>query len=85
MIGISLGAGQSLLNSSSASLISVALTNYVECLPIGSTLALSRIIEVAYRSGHIVQNISSISINGSSADLVCAPNAVLQVQSVTVQ
>ena len=67
------------------SLIATGLTNYVEGLPIGSTLALSRIIEVAYRSGHISQNISGILVNGAPVDLVCAPNSVYQLQSVTVE
>ena len=84
-IGVSLGTGQPPLSSSIVSLIGTGVMNYVECLPIGSTLAVSRIIEVVYRSGHISQNIYSVSVNGSQADLACAPNAAFQLQSVTVQ
>jgi len=84
-IAISLATGQPALNSSIVATIVTAVTNYIAELPVGSPLMQSRIIEIAYRTGHLSEDIASVSINGLSADLASAPNTVLQVRSVTVQ
>jgi uncharacterized phage protein gp47/JayE len=84
-ISVSLASGGDPVSTSIQALIVNAVTAYVEQLPIGPTLSLTRIAEVVYRAGHLSQNIASVAINGANADLVSSPFSVLAIQSVSVQ
>jgi uncharacterized phage protein gp47/JayE len=84
-VGVSLAAYNQPVTAALQGMVVSALTSYIEQLPIGPTLSLTRIAEVAYRAGQFGQNIASIQINGAATDLVCSPFTVLEVQSMTVQ
>lgn len=72
-------------NPATVSAVINALVLYINQLPIGGTLSVTRIAEVAYRASRMSQNISNILVNGATTDLVCSPRGVLRAGSVTVQ
>lgn len=86
-VSVDLGFGQTgmQLNSSDISDIKMALERYINHLSIGSLLSITRIAEVAYRAANVRQNIVSIAINGTAADLTCSSRGVFKVRSITVQ
>ncbi len=61
-----------------------AIANYVNVLPIGPTLAISRVISLVHGADAAVVSVSDVLINGASIDLVCADNAVTHSVSVVV-
>ena len=84
-VALSLTPGGPALNATDGAAIIEAVTAYISRLPIGSTLSTTRIIEVAYKSGRIKQNISGVLINSVASDLICTPRGVFGAQAVTVQ
>ena len=83
-ITLTLATGSTALDQATAASIIASVTSYVEQLPIGATLAVSRIIECAYHAGHFRQNIAGVSINNAASDLACSPRGVFKTQSVVV-
>jgi len=73
--GLSASAVQSQLQS--------AIETYICNLPIGSTLSLTRISQVAYRTEPRIINVSSVTLNGGTNDLAAPPAASFLPQSVT--
>src|SRR5262249_31681644 len=49
--------------------VASAVTAWINALPIGSALPLSRLAQLAYDSSPTVTNVSGITINGTAADL----------------
>jgi len=84
-IVVTLASGASTLTTATVAEIVGAITSYVEQLPIASTLAISRIIECAYRAGHLGQNIASVSVNNATSDMVCSSHGVFKTQSIVVR
>jgi uncharacterized phage protein gp47/JayE len=68
------------------SLVSDALTNYVNSLGLGNDLMLSRLAQVAHDASIGVSNVlvSSLRINGSSADLVVTNQQVIRAGTIAV-
>ena len=66
-----------------ASLVSSAITAYVDSLPIGAALPFSRITQVAFAASPSVTNVTSVSLNGGSADL--SPGSIGVIRTSTVQ
>ena len=67
-----------------ASLVSNAITAYVDGLPIGATLPFSRITQVAFAASSSVTNVTSVSLNGGSADLSPGSIGVIRTSAVQV-
>ncbi len=84
-VAITLTAGGGSLDANTSTLVINAVTAYIDQLPIGATLSMTRLVEVAYRAGRFLENISGVSINNTVTDLVCSPYGVLKAQSITVQ
>ena len=61
-----------------------AIASYVNALPIGPTLAVSKLISLVHGADAAVVSVSDVLINGAATDLVCADNAVTQSLSVVV-
>jgi hypothetical protein len=60
-----------------------AIAGYVNGRPIGSTLSITRISQVAYRAEPRIINISNITLNSGIADLVAQATASFRSQSVS--
>jgi hypothetical protein len=61
-----------------------ALISYINSLPIGSALAITRLAQIAYNSSSAIINVTSIMINGSSSDLVPPATGVIKAGTVVV-
>ena len=61
-----------------------AISRYVDALPIGAPLALTRIAQIAYATSPTVTNVSQMQINGCTADLVPPASGVLKAGTIAV-
>ena len=61
-----------------------ALSSYVSRLPIGAPLLFARITQIAFAASAAVTNVTSISLNGGSADLRPTPVGVVRPSSILV-
>ncbi len=61
-----------------------AISLFVNALPIGAPLAITRIAQLAYSANPSVVNVFSITINGEPADLVPSPTSVVKAGPITI-
>jgi uncharacterized phage protein gp47/JayE len=64
--------------------VSVALTSFIDSLPIGAALPISRISQLAYAASPAISNVTQVLINGGAADMAPPENGVVKVGLVTV-
>ena len=64
--------------------VALAITQFVDALPIGASLPVSRIATLAYGVDQSIVNVTGLTVNGSTADLVPPWNGVVKATSVTV-
>jgi uncharacterized phage protein gp47/JayE len=65
-------------------LVTTAITNYINSLPVGGYLAYSILISLAYGASPGVENVTGMLLNGGTADVAGGPQIVLRTSSVTV-
>lgn len=65
-------------------LVKNAVTSYVNTLPLGTSLAYSRVIQVAYDASPGVTNVTATLLNGATADITATASQVIKVSTVTV-
>ena len=68
--------------ASVAANVSSAIIAFVDRLPIGAILPLTRISQVAYAADPAVLNVSQVQINGTSVDATPPPTGVIKAESV---
>ncbi|MDR3473324.1 MAG: baseplate J/gp47 family protein [Devosia sp.] len=61
-----------------------AMTNYINDLPLGSTLFFTKLAQLAYEASSGVVNVSSLTLNGGTADLTASASQVIKAGVVTV-
>jgi uncharacterized phage protein gp47/JayE len=83
-ISLSVTTATGTVHATVASVVQTALSNYVNTLPVGTTLPWSRLAQVAYAASASVTNVTGVLLNGGTADLVPPANGVVKVASVTV-
>jgi uncharacterized phage protein gp47/JayE len=73
-------------DSASAGIASIQnyVATYLSGLPIGRTASVTRVAQHAYRAGSIVQNITSVRLNGSATDIVPPPLTVIRAGQIEV-
>ena len=64
--------------------VSTAITAYINALPVGAFLSVTRLIQVCYAASSAISNISSITINGQATDLTPPTHSVIKAGSVAV-
>jgi uncharacterized phage protein gp47/JayE len=64
--------------------VAAAISAWVNALPIGATLPLTRIATLAYGASSLVTNVSQVTLNGAAADVVPAGNGVIKTSTVAV-
>ena len=64
--------------------ISTAITDFIDALPIGATLPISRLAQLAYDADPAVINVTALGINGVNADLVPPVTGVIKASGVVV-
>ncbi len=61
-----------------------AVRNYINDLPIGSGLALTRLAQIGYSANPSVINVTALLINGASDDLRAMATSVIKTGTVAV-
>lgn len=67
-----------------ASACAQAITTAINSLPIGAPLPLTRLAQIAYATDASVINVSSILINGGTADLTPSPSGLIKAGTIQV-
>ena len=62
--------------------LQAAIETYIHNLPIGGTLAISRISQLVYSNEPQIVNVSNVLLNGKGVDSVAAPTTSFALQSV---
>jgi uncharacterized phage protein gp47/JayE len=61
-----------------------AIANYINALPIGATLPLTRLAQLAYAASTAVTNVTQVTINGAALDLTAPLASVIKAGVVSV-
>jgi uncharacterized phage protein gp47/JayE len=64
--------------------VGAALSSFINALPVGAPLPWSRLAQVAYDASASVLNVTAVTLNGGSADLVPGQGGVVKAGTVTV-
>lgn len=64
--------------------VAQAVGGYVNALPVGAPLPLTRLATLAYGASPFVTNVSQILLNGAAADVIPPANGVIKPASVAV-
>ena len=59
--------------------VAQAIQSYVDALPIGGTLYLTRVVQIAYDTNSAITNVSAVTINSATSDLNPGPAGVVRV------
>ena len=83
-IGMTISTGAGYDHAATAALVATALTNYVNSLPLGSSLTWTRLSQVAYEASPGVVNVSAVLLNTSTSDLTASNKQVIKAGTVAV-
>lgn len=64
--------------------IVAAVTDYIDALPIGTTVSYSRIISVIYAAVTGLSNVTAVTLNGGTTDIAIGPGGVAKAGVVTI-
>jgi uncharacterized phage protein gp47/JayE len=65
-------------------LVAAAVTSFINALPIGATLAVTRLAQIAYATNPAINNVTAVQINEVTADLTVGTSGVIKAGSVSV-
>ncbi len=65
-------------------LVSSALTTYMAALGIGATLPYTRLAQIAYDASPGITNVTGVTLNGSTADIVCTSQQVCRAGALSI-
>ena len=71
-------------HTSAAAAVTDAISAYVSGLPIGASLPFARITQIAFAASSAVTNVSGISLNGATADIVPTAVGVIRPSAIAV-
>ena len=66
------------------SLVANSISAYINSLPIGAGLPLTRLAQLAYSASATVVNVSAVTVNGATSDVVVSPSGVIKPGLVAV-
>jgi uncharacterized phage protein gp47/JayE len=75
---------QSASSSTIASSLQQAIQTYLNSLPIGSSAAVSRIVQAAFSIPDTIDNIVDVTLNGEGQDVTAGSMVVIKAGSITV-
>lgn len=64
--------------------VSVALTNFINALPVGATLSYLKLAQIAFDAVPSMSGISGLTLNGGTSDLVPTPFQVVRAAAIVV-
>jgi uncharacterized phage protein gp47/JayE len=83
-VTLTLAVSGSTTSSILAAPVATTLTSYINSLPIGTSLPISRISQIAYDVSSSIANVTQVQLNGGTVDIVPPANGVVKVGAVTV-
>jgi uncharacterized phage protein gp47/JayE len=75
---------QSATSSTISSSIQQAILTYLNNLPIGTSAAVSRVVQAAYGVPYTIDNIINVTLDGGSQDITAGSMVVIKAGSITV-
>lgn len=64
--------------------VAAAVTSFINALPIGATLAVTKLAQIAYATNPAINNVTAVQINEVTADLTVGTSGVIKAGSVSV-
>jgi phage-related baseplate assembly protein len=64
--------------------VSGGLTGFINTLPVGAGLAYTRLAQLVYDANPAVTNVTSLLLNGATADLPAAPGTVIKLGALAI-
>jgi uncharacterized phage protein gp47/JayE len=64
--------------------VQAALQAYINSLPLGTSLAYSRLAQVAYDASSAVTNVTGVTLNGGTSDVTADAKTVVKASTITV-
>ncbi len=83
-VTMTLSTAASATHATVASAVAAALVSFIDALPVGAALPWSRLAQIAYGASPSVLNVTAVTLNGGSADLVAGQGGVVKAGTVTV-
>jgi uncharacterized phage protein gp47/JayE len=71
-------------HAATVALVVAAVTNYINSLTLGQTLAYSRLTQIAYDASAGVTNVTGLLVNSGTADITATAKQVIKSGTVTV-
>lgn len=72
------------VHSAVVSVVTTALSSYINTLPLGTSLPYSRLAQVAYDASPGVTNVTGVTLNGGTADVTATAKQVVKSGTITV-
>lgn len=83
-VGMTLTTAAGYDHNAVIALVAAALQNYINSLQLGQSLTYSRLAQVAYDASPGVTNVTSVTLNGSTADIVATVQQVIKAGVLTI-
>ena len=83
-ISLALSIAQGSDSGIAISAVNSAVTSFVNNLPVGGSLAYTRLAQLAYGASSAVNNVTGLTLQGGTADLEAAPAMVIKVGSLAI-
>ena len=64
--------------------IVTAIQNYIDALPVGVSLPVSRIVQIAYAAAQNIGNVTNVLLNGQELDVTMSPTGVVKSGTIVV-
>ena len=82
--GMSIATAPAATHATVTAMVTAALTNFIDALPVGTALPWSRLAQVAYDASPAVTNVTGVTLNGGTADLAPGQGGVVKASTITV-
>lgn len=83
-IGMTIATAPGAVHATVVASVAAAVTGFVDTLAVGAALPWSRLAQVAYDASPSVTNVTGVTLNGGTADVVPGPGGVVKAGGVTV-
>jgi uncharacterized phage protein gp47/JayE len=83
-ISLSLAIAPGSNSATAVAAVNLAITTFVNTLPVGSSLPFTRLAQIAYDASPAVTNVTGLTLQGGTADLTAAPATVIKIGSLAI-
>lgn len=83
-ISLTVASDGSVSQAALTALARMAITTYINTMPIGTSLPFARVTQLVFSASPAVSNVTALIVNGSTADLYATPTSVIRAASVVV-